>query len=188
MVPIARSKIGQKRNDNTISSIVSIPKVSIFCCSMNFARALSKFYSCRFFCIFQVYIYCIGCYLLCEICTVDSYIEGTEFFNLIMLRSSKQPRSSSYQNLCQHSTIFLFSRAFQIFCEIAYSVTACTENEATRYGRFLCVMLETVMKWHSSAVTFEKECAKYPGFVTKFRISNQVRFLTREYLKIEVLL
>lgn len=62
-----------------------------------------------------------------------------------------------------------------MFCEIAYSVTACTENEATRYGRFLCVMLETVMKWHSSPATFEKECAKYPGFVTKFRISNQVR-------------
>lgn len=35
-------------------------------------------------------------------------------------------------------------------------------------------MLETVMRWHSSAATFEKECAKYPGFVTKFRVSNQV--------------
>lgn len=63
---------------------------------------------------------------------------------------------------------------FQIFCEIAYSVTSCTENEATRYGRFLCVMLETVMKWHANLATFDKVCAKYPGFITKFRISNQV--------------
>lgn len=62
----------------------------------------------------------------------------------------------------------------QIFCDITYSVTSCTENEATRYGRFLCAMLETVMRWHSSAAIFEKECANYPGFVTKFRVSNQV--------------
>lgn len=62
----------------------------------------------------------------------------------------------------------------QIFIDITYSVTSCTENEATRYGRFLCAMLETVMRWHSSSAIFEKECAKYPGFVTKFRVSNQV--------------
>lgn len=63
---------------------------------------------------------------------------------------------------------------FQIFCDITYSVTSCTENEATRYGRFLCAMLETVMRWHSNEATFQKECASYPGFVTKFRVSNQV--------------
>lgn len=75
-----------------------------------------------------------------------------------------------------------------MFCEIAYSVTACTENEATRYGRFLCVMLETVMKWHSSPATFEKECAKYPGFVTKFRISNQVQIQSHPFDQHEIAL
>lgn len=35
-------------------------------------------------------------------------------------------------------------------------------------------MLETVMKWHESRTVFDKECANYPGFVTKFRVSNQV--------------
>lgn len=70
--------------------------------------------------------------------------------------------------------IFLSLINLQIFCEIAYSVTSCTENEATRYGRFLSVMLETVMRWHADASVFEKECVGYPGFVTKFRISNQV--------------
>lgn len=34
-------------------------------------------------------------------------------------------------------------------------------------------MLETVMRWHSDLATFNKECANYPGFVTKFRVSNQ---------------
>lgn len=44
---------------------------------------------------------------------------------------------------------------FQLFCDIVYSVTLCTENEARRYGRFLCAVLETVMKWHSSKDIFD---------------------------------
>ncbi|XP_066999560.2 THO complex subunit 2 isoform X2 [Anabrus simplex] len=68
------------------------------------------------------------------------------------------------------STLLCYDR---LFCDITYSVTSCTENEANRYGRFLCAMLETVMRWHSEKSTFEKECANYPGFVTKFRVSNQ---------------
>ncbi|KDR14733.1 THO complex subunit 2 [Zootermopsis nevadensis] len=68
------------------------------------------------------------------------------------------------------STLLCYDR---LFCDITYSVTSCTENEANRYGRFLCAMLETVMRWHSEKATFEKECSNYPGFVTKFRVSNQ---------------
>uniref|UniRef100_W8BMU3 THO complex subunit 2 n=2 Tax=Ceratitis capitata TaxID=7213 RepID=W8BMU3_CERCA len=68
------------------------------------------------------------------------------------------------------STLLCYDR---IFCDITYSVTSCTENEATRYGRFLCAMLETVMRWHADQAVFNKECANYPGFVTKFRVSNQ---------------
>ena len=33
----------------------------------------------------------------------------------------------------------------RIFCDITYTVTCCTENEAGRYGRFLSAMLEQVM-------------------------------------------
>lgn len=29
------------------------------------------------------------------------------------------------------------------------------------------------MRWHKSKDIFEKECANYPGFVTKYRVSNQ---------------
>ncbi|KAH8240964.1 hypothetical protein KR026_009195, partial [Drosophila bipectinata] len=67
------------------------------------------------------------------------------------------------------STLLCYDR---IFCDITYSVTSCTEGEATRYGRFLCAMLETVMRWHADQAVFNKECANYPGFVTKFRVSN----------------
>ncbi|KAK9712875.1 Transcription- and export-related complex subunit [Popillia japonica] len=68
------------------------------------------------------------------------------------------------------STLLCYDR---LFCDVTYSVTSCTENEAMRYGRFLYAMLETVMRWHKSKEVFEKECANYPGFVTKYRISNQ---------------
>ncbi|XP_063708097.1 THO complex subunit 2 [Culicoides brevitarsis] len=68
------------------------------------------------------------------------------------------------------STLLCYDR---IFCDITFSVTSCTENEATRYGRFLCAMLETIMRWHMDEATFNKECSLYPGFVTKFRVSNQ---------------
>ena len=43
----------------------------------------------------------------------------------------------------------------QIFCDITYTVTSCTENEAHRYGRFLCAMLKIVMNWHSSKEIFD---------------------------------
>ena len=68
------------------------------------------------------------------------------------------------------STLICYDR---IFCDITYTVTSCTENEANRYGRFLCAMLETVMHWHSSKKIFDEDCANYPGFVTKFRVGNQ---------------
>ena len=32
-------------------------------------------------------------------------------------------------------------------------------------------MLDTVMKWHADRDVFERECAGYPGFVTKFRVT-----------------
>ncbi|KAL8617110.1 hypothetical protein ACOMHN_014280 [Nucella lapillus] len=64
------------------------------------------------------------------------------------------------------STLICYDR---IFCDITYTMTSCTENEAHRYGRFLSCTLDTIMKWHSSTQVYEKECANYPGFVTIFR-------------------
>ena len=60
-----------------------------------------------------------------------------------------------------------------MFCDITYSVMSCTEGEAARYGTFLCKVLGTAMRWHADKQAFHKECAHYPGFVTKYRVSNQ---------------
>ncbi|KAK9502579.1 hypothetical protein O3M35_011328 [Rhynocoris fuscipes] len=68
------------------------------------------------------------------------------------------------------STLLLYDR---IFCDITFGVMSCTENEASRYGRFLCAVLENIMRWHSSKEIYDKECANTPGFVTKFRVSNE---------------
>ncbi|XP_067949225.1 THO complex subunit 2-like isoform X2 [Watersipora subatra] len=57
----------------------------------------------------------------------------------------------------------------RIFNDITYLITCCTENEAHRYGRFLCCILEIVMRWRESESTYRKECTGHPGFVTTFR-------------------
>ncbi|XP_013175234.1 PREDICTED: THO complex subunit 2 isoform X1 [Papilio xuthus] len=68
------------------------------------------------------------------------------------------------------STLLCYDR---LFCDIAYSVMSCTEGEAARYGTFLCQVLATAMRWHADRAAFHRECAHYPGFVTKYRVSNQ---------------
>ncbi|KAI5636702.1 transcription factor/nuclear export subunit protein 2 domain-containing protein [Phthorimaea operculella] len=68
------------------------------------------------------------------------------------------------------STLLCYDR---LFCDITYSVMSCTEGEAARYGTFLCRVLATAMRWHKDKNAFHKECAHYPGFVTKYRVSNQ---------------
>ena len=77
----------------------------------------------------------------------------------------------SFNNLFK--IVFLMKLSnFQIFCDITYTVTSCTENEAHRYGRFLAAMLDIVMRWHKSKEIFESECVGFPGFVTKFRVAT----------------
>jgi THO complex subunit 2 len=43
---------------------------------------------------------------------------------------------------------------------------------AHRYAQFLQGTLDMVMHWHASADNYERECAKFPGFVTRFRVSK----------------
>ncbi|XP_074593972.1 THO complex subunit 2-like protein [Brevipalpus obovatus] len=63
------------------------------------------------------------------------------------------------------STLICYDK---IFGDISYTLSSCTEKEANHYGRFLCSLIETVSRWHKDKETFERECAKFPGFVTKF--------------------
>ncbi|XP_055499527.1 THO complex subunit 2 isoform X3 [Leucoraja erinacea] len=67
------------------------------------------------------------------------------------------------------STLLCYDR---VFSDIIYTVASCTENEASRYGRFLCSMLDTVTKWHSDRTIYDKECGNYPGFLTILRASG----------------
>lgn len=80
------------------------------------------------------------------------------------------------------STLICYDK---IFCDITYTVTACTENEANRYGRFLCSMLETVTRWHSDKAIFDKECANFPGFMTKFRGASQSSDIATDHVDYE---
>lgn len=63
------------------------------------------------------------------------------------------------------STLICYDR---IFGDISYTMSSLTENEAHNFGRFLCSLLKTVMAWHKDKNVFDRECAKYPGFVSKF--------------------
>ncbi|XP_076804278.1 THO complex subunit 2-like isoform X1 [Clavelina lepadiformis] len=67
------------------------------------------------------------------------------------------------------STLLCFDR---IFSDISYTVASLTENEASRYGRFLCTMLEIVHKWHAEKAVYDKDCGNFPGFVTVLRAST----------------
>ncbi|XP_041075794.1 THO complex subunit 2-like [Polyodon spathula] len=69
-------------------------------------------------------------------------------------------------NFC---TLLCYDR---VFSDIIYTVASCTENEARRYGRFLCCMLDTVTRWHSDRAIYEKECGNYPGFLTILRATG----------------
>jgi len=63
------------------------------------------------------------------------------------------------------STLICYDR---IFGDISYTMSSCTENEASHFGVFLSCLLETVMRWHRDRNLFDKECASFPGFATKF--------------------
>lgn len=69
------------------------------------------------------------------------------------------------------STLLFYDR---LFCDITFAVMSCTEDEANRFGRFLCAVLENIMRWHKSKETFDKECSNTPGFQTKFRSGNEL--------------
>lgn len=48
----------------------------------------------------------------------------------------------------------------------------CTENEANRYGRFLCAIMGTLLRWHGDVEIFNKECLGTTGFEANFKCIN----------------
>jgi len=76
------------------------------------------------------------------------------------------------------STLICFDR---VFSDISYIVASLTENEASRYGRFLCSMLEMVMRWHQDKRCYEQECSNRPGFLTVLRATNNEKAVYLDY-------
>uniref|UniRef100_A0A183SXM5 THO complex subunit 2 n=1 Tax=Schistocephalus solidus TaxID=70667 RepID=A0A183SXM5_SCHSO len=68
------------------------------------------------------------------------------------------------------STLICLDR---IFNDITLPISMCSEDEAHRYGRFLCAVLDLVMRWHSSEEIFSQECGQFPGFITVFRKGSE---------------
>uniref|UniRef100_A0A1I7W1H0 THO complex subunit 2 n=1 Tax=Loa loa TaxID=7209 RepID=A0A1I7W1H0_LOALO len=66
-------------------------------------------------------------------------------------------------------TVFFFDKLFN---DIGAILATLTENEANCLGRFLALVLETVQHWHGDKVIFDKECYRFPGFMTKLHMRN----------------
>uniref|UniRef100_A0A158R5S7 THO complex subunit 2 n=1 Tax=Syphacia muris TaxID=451379 RepID=A0A158R5S7_9BILA len=67
-------------------------------------------------------------------------------------------------------TVFFFDK---LFTDLAVVLAAFSENEANCFGRFLAMMLELVQRWHSEKSIYEKECQRYPGFITKVQMPGE---------------
>merc|ERR1719457_160292 len=80
------------------------------------------------------------------------------------------------------STLLCFDR---LFTDISTMVTSLTENEASRYGRFLNQMLTMVKNWHSSKSVYEKNCGDSPGFITLLRASSNEHNRSANHLDFE---
>uniref|UniRef100_A0A0N4UJS0 THO complex subunit 2 n=1 Tax=Dracunculus medinensis TaxID=318479 RepID=A0A0N4UJS0_DRAME len=66
-------------------------------------------------------------------------------------------------------TVFFFDKLFN---DIGIILATLSENEANCFGRFVSLILETVQKWHSDRSIFDKECYRFPGFMTKLHVRN----------------
>lgn len=66
----------------------------------------------------------------------------------------------------------------RLLCDLTYMMGACTENEATHYGRFLCNILKTTSLWHSSAQVYNEQCEQYPGSIINIDNSEYINYET----------
>ena len=112
----------------------------------------------------KMHLYSEWGHLLRKICSSHSFFENAEFFNLDLFWQGKINIAYRFIQLIHvainrslgKSRYYLSLFFWQIFCDITYTVTSCTENEAQRYGRFLAAMLEIVNRWHSAKEIFEE--------------------------------
>jgi THO complex subunit 2 len=57
----------------------------------------------------------------------------------------------------------------RMFSDISPYIVGLSENETHCFGRFCCLLLDTIQRWHSSKATFESEAEGYPGCLTRVK-------------------
>lgn len=73
------------------------------------------------------------------------------------------------------STIICLDR---LLCDLTYMISACTENEANHFGRFLCNILKTTTIWHSDGKIYNEFCETSPGSIIKREKGEHINYET----------
>lgn len=64
----------------------------------------------------------------------------------------------------------------RLLCDLTYMIGACTENEASHYGRFLCNILKSAANWHSSVEVYTEQCENFPGSIINIENSEHITY------------
>eukprot|EP01103_Thecamoeba_quadrilineata_P015330 TRINITY_DN480_c0_g2_i3.p1 TRINITY_DN480_c0_g2~~TRINITY_DN480_c0_g2_i3.p1 ORF type:complete len:1658 (-),score=455.84 TRINITY_DN480_c0_g2_i3:20-4993(-) len=71
----------------------------------------------------------------------------------------------------------------KVFKDITHLLLCCTENEASRLGRFLCETLSITARWRDEK-TYEKECLCLPGFSTSFSKPDSSKASFQDFVRV----
>jgi len=72
----------------------------------------------------------------------------------------------------------------KVLRNIPYILFSCTENEASRLGRFLNETLRVLARWRSSETIYSEECGSVPGFSTQFAKPDSARATYQEFMAV----
>lgn len=123
--------------------------------------------------------------LFCESHSVDNvYLEGRQFVqHCPFARSTLTAYDANYSarflfflhelKVEDYPTIICLDR---LLCDLTYMIGACTENEASHYGRFLCNLLKTTAHWHSSPTIYSEQCEQFPGSIINIENAQHITY------------
>ncbi|EGD78544.1 hypothetical protein PTSG_09236 [Salpingoeca rosetta] len=78
------------------------------------------------------------------------------------------------------STLLYFNFVFK---HTACIIMSATENEASRYGRFLNETMRVLARFHADPSVYQKECAPTPGFIASFNKNEPQTVKFADYRK-----
>lgn len=117
--------------------------------------------------------------------SVDNvYLEGRQFVqHCPFARSTLTAYDANYSarflfflhelKVEDYPTIICLDR---LLCDLTYMIGACTENEASHYGRFLCNLLKTTAHWHSSPTIYSEQCEQFPGSIINIENAQHITY------------